>query len=275
MPMLRDRAAGELGRRHGRRWVWRLQSALLASILMLGGCASSGPAPVEGFGSGSAPRGYYRVRAGDTLAGIAARKRVSAANLIRWNRLKPPYHVYEGTLLRVRSPDRVSPRSPASVSRTTPAKAVVPESVSDKSREPPGAGAGDAGTRSVASRIAWAWPVDGAVVQGFRAGDRTRQGLRITCRPGTEVKVAASGTVAYSGSGLKGYGNLIIVQHNKTYLSAYGFNRRLFVREGDSVKRGQAIAECGQGPKGAFLLHFEVRREGASVNPILYLPQRH
>jgi lipoprotein NlpD len=112
------------------------------------------------------------------------------------------------------------------------------------------------------------------VLQGFRAGDRTRQGLRIGCRAGDAVRAAAAGHVVYSGSGLKGYGNLIILKHNKTYLSAYGFNRRLFVREGDSIKRGQAVAECGQGPQGAYLLHFEVRRDGASVNPILYLPSR-
>jgi lipoprotein NlpD len=112
------------------------------------------------------------------------------------------------------------------------------------------------------------------VLQGFRAGDRTRQGLRIGCRAGDAVRAAAAGHVVYSGSGLKGYGNLIILKHNKTYLSAYGFNRRLFVREGDSIKRGQTVAECGQGPQGAYLLHFEVRRDGASVNPILYLPSR-
>jgi lipoprotein NlpD len=98
--------------------------------------------------------------------------------------------------------------------------------------------------------------------------------MRIACRSGDAVRAAGAGHVVYSGSGLKGYGNLIIVKHNKTYLSAYGFNRRLFVREGDSVKRGQAVAECGQGPQGAYLLHFEVRRDGASVDPILYLPPR-
>jgi lipoprotein NlpD len=88
------------------------------------------------------------------------------------------------------------------------------------------------------------------------------------------VCAAGNGQVVYSGSGLKGYGNLIIVKHDKNYLSAYGFNRRLFVKEGDSVKRGQTVAECGQGAEGAYLLHFEVRRDGAAVDPILYLPPR-
>jgi lipoprotein NlpD len=116
--------------------------------------------------------------------------------------------------------------------------------------------------------------LDGAIEAGFNPADPARQGLRIRCRPGDEVHAAAAGLVVYSGSGLKGYGNLIIVKHNKNYLSAYGFNRRLFLKEGANVKRGQAVSECGEGPEGAYLLHFEVRRDGASVNPILYLPPR-
>ena len=122
--------------------------------------------------------------------------------------------------------------------------------------------------------MTWAWPLAGAIRQGFRADDPSRQGLRISCRPGEEVHAAAAGRVVYSGSGLKGYGNLIIIKHNQKYLSAYGFNRRLFLKEGDAVVRGQAVSECGEGPEGVALLHFEVRRDGASVDPILYLPPR-
>jgi lipoprotein NlpD len=83
----------------------------------------------------------------------------------------------------------------------------------------------------------------------------------------------AGGSVVYSGSGLKGYGNLIIVKHNSRYLSAYAFNRRLLVREGDRVKRGQALAEVGQAPNGQQLLHFEIRRDGSAVDPLQYLPR--
>jgi lipoprotein NlpD len=88
------------------------------------------------------------------------------------------------------------------------------------------------------------------------------------------VGAAASGQVVYAGSGLKGYGNLIIVKHNEKYLSAYGFNRRLLVAEGDEVKRGQALAECGRGADGVYLLHFEIRQDGVAVDPIAYLPPR-
>jgi lipoprotein NlpD len=98
--------------------------------------------------------------------------------------------------------------------------------------------------------------------------------LRIACRPGDQVRAAAAGQVVYGGSGLKAYGNLIIVKHNENYLSAYGFNRRLLVAEGNSVERGQALAECGQGPEGIYLLHFEIRRDGAAVDPIAYLTPR-
>ena len=114
----------------------------------------------------------------------------------------------------------------------------------------------------------------GPLVQTFQEGDRTRQGLRIGARAGARVRAAAAGRVVYSGSGLKGYGNLIIIEHNHKYLSAYGFNRRRLVAHGDRVKRGQVIAEAGQGAKGVYLLHFEIRRDGKAVDPIRYLPAR-
>jgi lipoprotein NlpD len=88
------------------------------------------------------------------------------------------------------------------------------------------------------------------------------------------VRAAAAGQVAYAGSGLKAYGNLIIVKHNEKYLSAYGFNRTLLVAEGNHVSQGQALAECGQGAEGVYQLHFEIRRDGAAVDPVPYLPPR-
>ena len=249
--------------------------ALLCVLLLalaLAGCSSTGPAPVDGWGwKGPVPKGYYLVRKGDTLGGIAAKRRISTRNLIRWNGLKSPYKIYAGRLLRVTSPGgrtvAVAPARPPGAAQTGP---------SVKRARPVSAPAAPAvpGSRAAVSRVAWLWPLDGPVLQGFRAGDRTRQGIRIGCRAGDAVRTAGAGQVVYSGSGLKGYGNLIIVKHNKSYLSAYGFNRRLLVKEGDKVERGQVVAECGQGPEGAYLLHFEVRREGASVNPILYLPPR-
>jgi lipoprotein NlpD len=112
----------------------------------------------------------------------------------------------------------------------------------------------------------------GKVVQRFRSGDRTRQGVRIAGGEGQQVCAAESGTVVYSGSGLKGYGNLIIVKHNDIYLSAYGFNRRLLVNEGAQVRRGQVVAEVGNAANGKYRLHFEIRKNGSAVDPLKYLP---
>lgn len=233
------------------------------------GCASRGPAPVDGWDwKGPVPPGYYLVRSGDTLGEIAQERRIGTRDLIRWNRLKPPYVIYAGKLLRIAPPDgaRVTTtRSPAQDGPRPQRRSTTPPQVQV---------GGGPGSRAADSGLAWAWPLDGALRQGFRAGDRARQGLRIACRPGDLVRAAAAGQVVYSGSGLKGYGNLIIVKHNEKYLSAYGFNRRLLVAEGDSVKRGQALGECGQGADGVYLLHFEIRRDGAAIDPVPYLPAR-
>jgi lipoprotein NlpD len=270
------RSSNDGGEESRRRSGLLLGLILGLATLVLAGCGSTGPAPVGGWsGKGPVPKGYYLVRKGDSLSEIAAKRRVGTKNLIRWNALKPPYTVYAGKLLRVVAPGRSPGRSPgrARVGRARDvSKVTQPKSQTSSGTAAPAAPT--PGSRTKGSGVAWAWPLSGAIVQGFRAGDPARQGLRISCRPGEEVRAAASGQVVYSGSGLKGYGNLIIVKHNKNYLSAYGFNRRLFIKEGDSVKRGQAVSECGEGPEGAYLLHFEVRRDGASVNPILYLPPR-
>jgi lipoprotein NlpD len=239
------------------------------ATLLLAGCASRGPAPVDGWDwKGPVPRGYYLVRSGDTLSEIAEKRRISTRKLIRWNKLKPPYVIYAGKLLRIAPPDRgktsatvvatrkSAPQPHRSVSSAQPQRQVTP------------------GSRASGSGLAWAWPLNGTVRQDFRAGDRTHQGLRIACRPGDAVRAAAAGQVAYAGSGLKAYGNLIIVKHNEKYLSAYGFNRTLLVAEGNHVSQGQALAECGQGAEGVYQLHFEIRRDGAAVDPVPYLPPR-
>ncbi len=248
----------------------------LLLVLVLSGCSSLGPAPVyEGYGP--APAGYYRIRSGDTLYGIARRHKVGYQTLARWNQLGPPYRIYAGSLLRVKPPRgkggatrRAGKRPPKTAKKTTrPSKAKATTTVKTpaaKSRRTAGKH-----PRAVAG-LRWRWPLAGKVVQRFRSGDRTRQGIRIAGRPGQQVVAAEGGTVVYSGSGLKGYGNLIIVKHTNGYLSAYGFNRRLLVSEGVRVQRGQSVAEVGQASDGAYRLHFEVRRNGIPVNPLKYLP---
>ena len=276
------RDAGD-GRRGGGspgsvRWVAGWAALLLA--LSLAGCGSTGPAPVDSWNwKGPVPKGYYLVRRGDTLSEIAQRKRISMGKLARWNRLKAPYTVYAGRLIRIKPPDgRAVVSSKPSGKRRASKVAASPGRSRGSARQAKvltrDTATGLPGSRRAASGLPWAWPIDGPIKQRFNGADRTRQGLRIGCRAGEPVRASASGRVVYSGSGLKGYGNLIIVKHNDKYLSAYGFNQRLFAKEGGRVERGQTVAECGQGPEGAHLLHFEVRRNGTAVDPILYLPPR-
>ena len=120
--------------------------------------------------------------------------------------------------------------------------------------------------------LAWVWPATGRVLRGFSEGGN--KGLDISGRTSSPVRAAARGRVVYSGSGLVGYGKLIIVKHNKSYLSAYAHNDRLLVKEGDSVRGGQRIAQMGQTGTQEVKLHFEIRRDGRPVDPLIYLPRR-
>ncbi len=122
--------------------------------------------------------------------------------------------------------------------------------------------------------IDWHWPSSGALIGGFVAGDQTRQGVDLAGHAGDPVNAAADGAVVYSGNGLLGYGELIIIKHNANFLSAYGHNRRRLVQEGDAVKAGQPVAEMGASGASREMLHFEIRKNGKPVNPLDYLPTR-
>jgi lipoprotein NlpD len=122
--------------------------------------------------------------------------------------------------------------------------------------------------------VAWRWPADGQLSSTFAAGNPTRQGIDIGGRAGDPVRAAADGSVVYSGNGLIGYGELIIIKHNASFLSAYGHNRKRLVKEGDRVKAGQVIAEMGSSGANRDSLHFEVRRNGKPANPLDFLPRR-
>ena len=285
----------------------------LALTLLIAGCASRTSESLHGrYWSGPAPDGYYLVRSGDSLGLIAQRLGIDQRRLVRWNRLEPPYTIYADTLLRIAPPDDRSPkgvRKPpapllADAPRTAPSEVSTPTDQPETGRTPVNRTAEQTpktetpqatkaakprarsrpvartptregpGSRRGPSGVDWEWPLTGPLVQTYSEDDRTRHAIRIGGRSGDQVKAAADGRVVYSGSGLKGYGNLIIVKHSEKYLSAYGFNRRLLVTEGERVNRGQVVAEVGQGADGAYLLHFEVRRHGQAVDPILYLPAR-
>ena len=121
------------------------------------------------------------------------------------------------------------------------------------------------------SALRWQWPTTGDVIKTYNMAVGSK-GIDITGELGQPVQAVASGKVVYSGSALKGYGELIIVKHDETYLSAYGHNRRRLVKEGDEVRAGQTIGELGVGPEQKPILHFEIRENGKPVDPLRYLP---
>jgi len=120
----------------------------------------------------------------------------------------------------------------------------------------------------------WLWPTNGRLYLRFGESPKTASGIRIAGNVGQTIKAAAAGEIVYAGSGLASYGQLLIIKHNESWLSAYGFNSLLLVREGDTVAAGEDVAEMGQDLSGIAVLHFEIRRAGQPVDPLLYLPQR-
>jgi lipoprotein NlpD len=294
-----------------RDW-WRTSVLLLAVAVGAAGCASTGQAPVEDKSINPSPRprpaappprpapapgGTYRVQRGDTLYSIAFRNGVDFRELAEWNGIAPPYTIYPGRELRLspRSATRppvaavppprpltaqpAAPRpAPAAPAPSPPSTvAGTPSHVGSPTASPPPSGVTPPPPPppepAAAGDVAWRWPADGQVIGGYVAGDPMKQGIDIAGKSGAPVRAAADGTVVYSGNGLIGYGELIIVKHNASLLSAYGHNRRRLVQEGDRVKSGQTIAEMGSnGARDE--LHFEIRKNGKPSNPLDFLPRR-
>jgi lipoprotein NlpD len=199
------------------------------------------------------PQDEHVVRSGETLYAIAWRYGKDPGVLARWNAIDDPSRIYPGQVIRLTPPPGMSAATPATPQTTT--RRELPPIPT----EPP---------------PQWIWPVPGKVVVEF--GDRpgTGTGLLIGGSLGEPVQAAAPGRVVYAGDGLIGYGKLIILKHNDTYLSAYGHNASLLVREGEAIRKGQRIATMGEGPGREPRLHFEIRQNGKPVNPRQYLPPR-
>jgi len=252
----------------------------LLMLSLLAGCTAGWKAPLETRG-GPPPRrtqehkpppiqaDRYRVRRGDTLYAIAWRSGQDFRRLARWNGIRAPYTIYPGQVLRLTPPSHPA-RSAANTRRPVRSK----DSSTVAKRASP---TRPATTPSVKQRpdgaLHWVWPVRGPLLSRFSARDATHTGIKIGGRPGAPIKAAESGRVVYSGDGLIGYGQLIIIKHNDNYLSAYGHNAKLLVKEGDKVARGRHIADMGRANDGKPMLHFEIRREGRPVNPLALLPR--
>lgn len=204
------------------------------------------------------------VQRGQSVYRIATENGLTALDLALWNDIPPPYVIHPGQRLRL------YPGGQRSVARPV---ATPPRNAGTQAARP----ASPVNAPVIApasSSIGWRWPADGGVVETFASGDPTRQGIDIAGKGGQPVRAAADGVVVYSGSGLVGYGELVIVKHNEQWLSAYGHNRARLVNEGQRVQAGQQIAEMGRSGASRDMLHFEIRYNGKPVDPQQYLPRR-
>jgi lipoprotein NlpD len=248
--------------------------------------AGGAPRMLPGAENAGRP-GYYTVKPGDTLIRIGLDHGQNWRDVARWSGVENPNLIEVGQVLRVAPPTQeptgAAPMPPPAPASPVAARssAALPEAVgAAASAAAPAATPGGATTpaeppaaRSPDETLDWAWPATGSVVAGFDEA-RGVKGLSISGRAGDPVLAAADGRVVYAGSGLRGYGNLVIVKHNNTFLTAYAHNQVLLVKEDQAVRRGQKIAEMGSTDAERVKLHFEIRRQGRPVDPARLLPVR-
>ena len=301
---------------------------LLVLLPIVGGCASTVPAPVEDraappaaetpavpVAAAAVDAGLYTVKKGDTLYSIALDNGQDYKDIAAWNNLDNPNLIRVGQQLRVAPPDSGSP-----VAVVRPVTSSAPVEIKPAATQPAGAASsttlkkepkggkiawsedalararqGEAAPKPVEARpetrpaeakpadkpaekpalagdeVEWQWPVQGKPMAPFAEGGK---GIDIAGKSGDPVLAAAAGVVSYAGAGLRGYGNLVVLRHNATYLSVYAHNSKLLVKEKDTVTRGQKIAEMGGTDAESPRLHFEIRRQGKPADPQKFLPPR-
>lgn len=255
----------------------RLILFCIASALFVTSCgAGYYYAPVVSAGVQARPKsGLYEVKPGDTLYSIAWAYGLDYRELAAGNNIKPPYAIQIGQSLNLLSgsADRYSAEVVSARSSASPSSAEKPKSQARwQARYTPKPHTVSHPSSFPIKRVAnWIWPAYGKVVSGFSTAPTGNTGINIAGHYGETIRAAAAGIVVYSGAGVRGYGNLIIVKHSDSFLSAYAFNKQLLVKAGERVKAGQKIAEMGRNNAGQVLLHFEIRRNGAPVNPMAYL----
>lgn len=261
---------------------------------------------VQGQGAASAGPGEYLVQPGDTLFSIGFRNQLDYHDIAEWNGIGRDYRIRSGQVLRLtppvgtnaviskpaQDPDAVVARPLPQAAPSTQGPKPIPPPTATTPLMLPGPVALPPLTPAVpvisvaavpvqvsmqvpmgnATRR-WQWPTNGSLLKQYNMAAGSK-GIDISGELGQPVEAVAAGKVVYSGSALKGYGELIIVKHDDTYLSAYGHNRRRLVKEGDEVRAGQTIAELGLGPEQKPLVHFEIRENGKPVDPLGFLPSR-
>jgi len=289
-------------------------AATVVAVLLLAGCATStNHAPVEDrSGSARVPNpssvvvvppldpalkeppkgienaghtGYYTVKPGDTLIRIGLENGQNWKDLVKWNNLDNPNLIEVGQVIRVMPPG-TDPNAagtkpvatakvetkPLSAGTAASGAATAPVAGASGTPAPAVAAAPASGARDADDDINWMWPANGPVTVSF--DDARSKGLAISGKAGDPVLAAADGRVVYAGSGLRGYGNLVILKHSATYLTAYAHNQTLLVKDDQAVKRGQKIAEMGSTDADGVQLHFEIRKQGKPIDPARLLPPR-
>jgi len=253
--------------------------------------------PLPGAENAGKP-GYYTIRKGDSLMRIALDTGQAWRDIARWNGIDNPNQIEVGQVLRVVPPvgaAAVSAAAPAiaeppgvAVTRPVTSSSVTPGTVTQGAAPAASAPAPSAAATAAPApapapspapaaavgedELVFIWPTNGVLLAGF--DEAKNKGLDLAGKPGDPVLAAADGRVVYAGAGLRGYGNLVILKHNNTYLTAYAHNQTLLVKEDQSVRKGQKIAEMGNSDADRVKLHFEIRRQGKPVDPAKYLPGR-
>ncbi|MCU1715844.1 peptidoglycan DD-metalloendopeptidase family protein [Pseudomonas sp. 5P_3.1_Bac2] len=265
-----------------------LLSGLILCVL-LNGCTSSpagGVKVVDRTGASKSQvqkrqpvtSGQYRVARGDTLYSIAFRFGWDWKALAVRNNIAPPYVIKVGQLIRFdgqqTNRSTVVAAAPSQTPNSSSTKVSSKQVVTAVPTQAKPAQPITALPASQRSSSGWIWPTNGQVIGVFSSNGSLNKGIDIAGELGQPVLAASDGAVVYAGSGLRGYGELVIIKHSDTYVSAYGHNRRLLVQEGQKVKAGQRIAEMGSTGTDRVKLHFEVRRQGKPVDPLQYLPRR-
>lgn len=270
----------------------------LLALLLVACAGPSGTVPIDERGRGgqradTVTSGYHTVQRGETLYQIAFRYGWDWKALASNNRMPAPYTIYPGQRINLNTgtASRAAPPRPSSntPSAATPVPATVRTPVVSRPNASPRPGlttttrpttaparpsTPPAAQASLPATVAgWNWPARGTLLARFQSNGSLNKGIDIAGQLGEPVKAAANGVVVYAGRGLIGYGEMIIIKHDETYLSAYAHNSRLLVKEGDQVKVGQSIAEMGSSGTDRVKLHFEIRRKGQPVDPLAYLPK--
>jgi lipoprotein NlpD len=246
-----------------------MKAAPLVLLVFLSACA--GPKPLAPVTDRSAPlrqpaSDYRVVVAGDTLYSIAWESGRDYRELAAWNHIPHPYTIKPGQRLRLYPPAKTPIANAQAVKKapkTAPARKTHHQATAHPRKQ----------YRPSPAATSWRWPTDGAVISTF-ASNSINKGIDIGGARGQSIRAAASGRVVYSGSGLRGYGQLIILKHNDDFLSAYAHNDKVYVKEGDMIKSGQQIAAMGSSGTDRTKLHFEIRRHGVPVDPLQYLPKK-